>query len=242
MTDKQLQRYRTALNQLAGQLRLDLAELTQDTLSGTSGQGGDLSHAPMHLGDMGTDEYLHDLNATLLENEEQIARDVVDALHRLENGNFGTCGDCGKSIPDQRLIAIPYTRYCIECAQTKGGGSAANMNEGRPVGPAETMAGEAEARRGARRPRRANYADVEPEDTSRGEAGDPHAAGTPGGGTEAGGLAGSNEGHGDPDLDELDRAAGGGAREKDPGPGGRVPRAGRAGGAVGGSPAGKRAR
>lgn len=235
MTDKQLERYRNILQQLAVQLRMDLAELTQDTLTGASGVG-ELSHAPLHLGDMGTDEYLHDLNATLLENEEYIAREIVDALRRLNEGGFGVCEECENPIAQQRLIAIPYTRYCIDCARKISGGSTANLNAGRPVGPGDTLLGSAESPGERPRPRRDNYADGEPENTSRGESGDPHAAGTPGGGAETGGLAGSNYGHGDPDLDELDRAAGGGTREKNPEPAGRMPRSGRGGGSGAGRP------
>jgi hypothetical protein len=41
-------------------------------------------------------------------------------------------------------------------------------------------------------------------------AGDIHAAGTPGGGTAAGGLAGTNIGHGEPDDADLEDALGSG--------------------------------
>src|SRR4051794_7052886 len=72
--------------------------------------------------------------------------------------------------------------------------------------------------------------------------GDRHAAGTPGGGTASGGLAGSNVGDGDPSNVDLEDALGSGvldtAGENEGGP----PWSGPAGGAVGGTPAEKRAR
>jgi hypothetical protein len=71
-----------------------------------------------------------------------------------------------------------------------------------------------------------------------------HAAGEAGGGTAVGGLAGSNEGHGDPAVSELqDASANGGFDVAE----GRdvmhreAPSSGRTGGAVGGTPARKRA-
>ena len=74
-----------------------------------------------------------------------------------------------------------------------------------------------------------------------GRRSDRFAAGTPGGGTEVGGLAGSNVGDGDPDNADLETAAGTGIedeeQEDDAGP----PYAGHAGGAVGGTPAQGRA-
>jgi hypothetical protein len=66
------------------------------------------------------------------------------------------------------------------------------------------------------------------------------AVGTPGGGTEVGGLAGTNIDDGDPALTNLDRAMGSDARGEDSEEGG-PPYAGHSGGAVGGSPAQVRA-
>src|SRR5437660_4475807 len=66
--------------------------------------------------------------------------------------------------------------------------------------------------------------------------GDRHAAGTPGGGTEIGGLGGTNIGEGSPDDADLERAMGTGVADDDTeeeGP----PYAGPSGGAVGGTPA-----
>jgi hypothetical protein len=85
-----------------------------------------------------------------------------------------------------------------------------------------------------------------PEDTEERkeepEAGDIYAAGTPGGGLASGGLAGTNVGHGDPDDVDLEDAMGNG--EEDTAGEDEDARAygGHAGGAVGGSPAEKRAK
>ncbi len=66
------------------------------------------------------------------------------------------------------------------------------------------------------------------------------AVGTPGGGTEVGGLAGTNVDDGDPALIDIDRAMGSDARGEDSEEGG-PPYAGHSGGAVGGTPAQARA-
>jgi hypothetical protein len=71
---------------------------------------------------------------------------------------------------------------------------------------------------------------------------DIHAAGTPGGGTASGGLAGTNAGDGSPDDVNLENPMGSGVldqggEEDDDGP----PYAGPAGGSVGGTPAEGRA-
>jgi hypothetical protein len=66
------------------------------------------------------------------------------------------------------------------------------------------------------------------------------AVGTPGDGTEVGGLAGTNIDDGDPVFTNLDRAMGSDARGEDSEEGG-PPYAGHSGGAVGGTPAQRRA-
>jgi len=68
------------------------------------------------------------------------------------------------------------------------------------------------------------------------DLGDRHAAGTPGGGTEVGGLAGSNIGEGTPDEPELEAAAAGPVPDNEDEDGG-PPYSGPSGGAVGGTPA-----
>jgi hypothetical protein len=79
----------------------------------------------------------------------------------------------------------------------------------------------------------------------REEDADVHAAGTPGGGTAHGGLAGTNFGDGSPDDVDLESAMGsgihdnGGEEEAEEEQGGF---AGPSGGAVGGTPANRRAR
>ena len=39
------------------------------------------------------------------------------ALRRLDNGEYGTCNECGEQIGDSRLEALPYASICIECAK-----------------------------------------------------------------------------------------------------------------------------
>src|SRR5262249_26261216 len=86
---------------------------------------------------------------------------------------------------------------------------------------------------------RASDRDLRPgEPAERVPAGD-EAVGTPGGGTEVGGLAGTNIDEGSPRNADLEQAMASddrGPESEDEGP----PYAGHAGGAAGGSPAGKR--
>lgn len=42
-------------------------------------------------------------------------REVMEALDRLQTGDFGVCFGCGEPIPAKRLDALPWAKYCIHC-------------------------------------------------------------------------------------------------------------------------------
>lgn len=241
MQRQEQERFRARLQALADRLRPEVASITEQALSPSGGQAsGELTNAPMHLADMGTEEYLHGMNAVLLENGEHLMNEVRAALQRIDADLYGTCEFCGQPIPAERLEAMPYARYCVACSEARASGAAADFNIGRPRGPQDTLAPEGDMNETRRSP---NSSQWEPDPQPRGAREDQHAAGTAGGGTAFGGLAGSNAGHGDPDVAELQDAMGSGnfdAREARDADAEDEPQAGRSGGAVGGTPAGKR--
>ena len=76
---------------------------------------GDLSNMPIHMADIGSDNYEQEFTLDLIQNEESEVRQIDEALGRIEGGVFGMCDTCGKAIPKTRLKVIPYTTMCIEC-------------------------------------------------------------------------------------------------------------------------------
>src|SRR5262245_47610366 len=202
MTADKLKRFRRNLEELGRKLTGTSRILEGETLRAASGEAaGELSNVPMHLADVGTEAFTHELNSTLLENEEFIGREVDDALTRLEKGRFGLCEECSKEIPMERLEVLPYARYCAPCTETLQAGGKANLNVGRPSEWGSTFehssAASNQRRGGEGAPASTNQEDV-------------HAAGTAGGGTALGGLAGTNVGDGTPDDEPLENAMGSG--------------------------------
>lgn len=45
---------------------------------------------------------------------------VEEALDRLESGDYGLCLGCDSAIPDKRLAALPWARYCVKCQEREG--------------------------------------------------------------------------------------------------------------------------
>ena len=195
--------------------------------------GGGMSNAPMHLADLGTGTFSQELDATLLENETYIRDEAVAALERIERGTYGRCEQCKRDIGAARLGALPYVRHCVACASALQSGRAVNVNNGRPA----TWLGEPGHESSAEALQRVVGRDLgaDPSDT--------HAAGTPGGGSAIGGLAGTTVGSGALSGANLQAAMGSGPLdEDDTSDEDEFPaEAGPSGGAVGGTPANKRA-
>jgi RNA polymerase-binding transcription factor DksA len=40
---------------------------------------------------------------------------VVGGLHRIEQGTYGVCADCGVGVPEGRLEARPDAARCVAC-------------------------------------------------------------------------------------------------------------------------------
>jgi RNA polymerase-binding transcription factor DksA len=239
MKKNDLDKLRRQLQELTSRVRSDAAALAEQTHASSGGNGGsELSNAPFHLGDMGTEEYLYDLNTTLLANEQYIVSESREALRRMDEDAYGVCENCGQAIAKARLEAIPYTRYCVKCAEAANATPQVNLNEGRPQSPKDTLAPEGEMNED--RVKRADPLEAAPSPTHRGDV---HAVGSAGGGTAVGGLAGSNEGNGEPKVIEVDEAtASGNFDAEDDRGNGNIPLSGRSGGAVGGTPVFKRAK
>ena len=76
---------------------------------------GDLSNVPIHMADVGTDNYERDFTIELIQNGEESVRSIDTALEKIEEGAFGVCELCAKKINKDRLKAVPYAKLCIDC-------------------------------------------------------------------------------------------------------------------------------
>jgi DnaK suppressor protein len=115
--------FREVLQDLRSRLRGDLDQMTDEALRRDNAGGtGNLSNVPLHMADLGTDNYDQEFTLGLIENEQGTLELVVEALDRMEKGKFGQCVECGEPISKPRLQAIPYARHCIACARKLEGG------------------------------------------------------------------------------------------------------------------------
>ncbi len=75
------------------------------------------SSSPMHMADVGTDNFEQEFTLGLIESERELLKEIQEALGRIEDGTFGKCVATGKPIGKARLEAKPWAKYCIEYAR-----------------------------------------------------------------------------------------------------------------------------
>ena len=78
---------------------------------------GDLSSMPIHMADLGTDNYEQEFALGLMDSERKLLREIDNALGRIENKTYGICEGTSKPISKARLEAQPWVRYCVEYAR-----------------------------------------------------------------------------------------------------------------------------
>src|SRR4030095_949681 len=66
------------------------------------------------LGDQANTAYTREFFFELGNGDRRLLRDVVSALQRIDDGNFGSCERCGEAIAEKRLEALPFARLCLE--------------------------------------------------------------------------------------------------------------------------------
>ncbi|HEV7902911.1 MAG TPA: TraR/DksA family transcriptional regulator [Pyrinomonadaceae bacterium] len=65
--------------------------------------------------DMAANAYTKELLISMSANDRGLLALIDEALHRIETGGFGECVNCGEPVPEKRLEAVPWARYCLKC-------------------------------------------------------------------------------------------------------------------------------
>ena len=75
---------------------------------------GERAGMATHMADLGSDNSRHDLELGLMSSEVEVLEMIEEALQR-----YGICLECGSLIPEARLAAKPYARYCTKCKEQR---------------------------------------------------------------------------------------------------------------------------
>ena len=110
--------FRQLLMQKRRELLVNVNEIEDEALKKSRlDASGDLSSMPIHMADLGTDNYEQEFALELRESEIKLLREIDAALMRIENKTYGICEGTGQQIPKARLEAKPWARFCVEYAR-----------------------------------------------------------------------------------------------------------------------------
>lgn len=113
--------FRDQLIDIRARLRGDVTSMTHAALRKSGGEGSE-SSMPIHMAELGSDNFDQEFTLSLLANEEDRLGMIEMALQRIEDGQYGSCEECGGAIAKTRLTALPYTPVCIKCAESRDNG------------------------------------------------------------------------------------------------------------------------
>lgn len=114
---RDLERFRELLLAKRRELVGDMSQMEREALRNS--QGTNLSNLPLHMADMGTDNYEQEFTLGLVEKDRNLLREINQALAKIQDGSYGICEGTGKPISRARLEAQPWARFSIEYARQK---------------------------------------------------------------------------------------------------------------------------
>lgn len=112
LTKKELNEFRDLLLVLRKELLGDMGKMESDAFDKNG--NGELSTMPVHMADIGTDNYEQEFTLGLLDSERKMLYEIDRALSKFAEGTYGICEGTDKPITRARLRAKPYARYTIE--------------------------------------------------------------------------------------------------------------------------------
>ena len=118
LSDAQLEEFKQWLLDKRRELVGDMDNLADEALRRRRSEAaGDLSSMPIHMADIGSDNWEQEFTLGLISNERALLREIDDALQRIADRTYGVCLGTHKRITVARLRAKPWAKYCIEYAR-----------------------------------------------------------------------------------------------------------------------------
>ena len=118
LSDTELETYKNRLVLIRDRLRNDVSTMTDGALSQSRSEAaGDLSIMPLHMADIGTDNFEQEQTLSFIQSDNNTLGLIEEALVRIRAGTYGICESCGKPIPKVRLNVLPYAADCVNCVE-----------------------------------------------------------------------------------------------------------------------------
>lgn len=115
--DLDLESFRRTLAEEGDRLKQELRDLrARDQTGGPAGETSELADYDQHQADQATELFLREQDQAIHDTLTLELTQVETSLRKLDEGTYGYCERCGKTIPQERLEALPSAVYCLHCA------------------------------------------------------------------------------------------------------------------------------
>lgn len=64
-------------------------------------------------------DFVRDVELALIEMTSETLGQIDQAMHRLDDGTYGVCANCGAEIAEARLKAVPFATLCRACQEAQ---------------------------------------------------------------------------------------------------------------------------
>lgn len=114
-----IEHYKRQLESLKSRLEKQMELLSKRGSEPLKESIGELSGYDNHPADLGAETFERSKDLGLKGNSKVLLMKVNHAIDRINNGSYGVCENCGKNIERERLEALPYTTFCIDCKKSE---------------------------------------------------------------------------------------------------------------------------
>ena len=120
-TERQSRSRYTELKQMLDERRREIQAELQDKMRDVRAEGtwGGKLNEVLDAVESSEADIQEDLEFALIQMKSETLNKVVDALARLDQGDYGNCFECGEEIAEKRLRALPFAVRCKDCEEAK---------------------------------------------------------------------------------------------------------------------------
>jgi len=110
LNKKELEKYRRLLEEKKSGISADLAK-TRNAEEETT------EEATQDIADKAVSSYTREFLYSLSDGDRTTLLQIDAALARIEDGTYGLCANCSAQMAEKRLMAVPWTPYCLDCQE-----------------------------------------------------------------------------------------------------------------------------
>lgn len=107
-SSKDMNKIKRSLLDRKQELEVQLADIHDEKNPDPTGQD---------LGDQAMTSIMENLRNSLQDTELNEYNRIVTALQMIEEGSYGVCIDCHRSISEKRLLSYPNATRCVACQE-----------------------------------------------------------------------------------------------------------------------------